>query len=834
MNRTILLAVLLFINVVTIFSQKQGQELIDSLSKELPNAKEDTNKIKILYELSYEYRNINPEKGLEYGLVGQELSQKLNWNRGVVSCLRTIGINYSIQNEYEKGLDYLNKALKLSKKIKYKSESAKILGSIGIVHYMTSNYQEAIKYHKMALKLDEEIDNWKGIAKHLGNISKAYLKLSEYDQAINILNNALKIFKNYDKREYVNILSQIAKAYYQAENYEESIKYYNKTIERAKGINYNSVLALSYSNLGVIYYKQGKYSKTIDYYLKALKIDEGIGNKRWISSDLNQLGTVYTALDDNEKALKYYEKSLKIAKELNLKKQMAAKYHNIANIIIKDTNNVEKAKDYYEKAYEINVEFDNKYYQGLNLIALGYIYKSQFKFEKALDHLNRALEVFEKIDSEIGKCYVLHELGNLYCVFAINSDKKEYFEFSTNLNHNKLYNLNKSIEMHKKAILLAKNINLTGRILLVYEDISYTYKEMGNYKNAYEYHVKYTELKDSIFSIDKAKEIANLEAKRENEIKDAEIKILNKEKEYEAEKNKWIIISFSGGVISLLVLAFGLYLRYRFKSKAETLLKQKNEEISNAHENITASITYASKIQAAMLPFNDKMEELLNEYFVLFLPKDIVSGDFYWIEKIDGKIFLVVSDCTGHGVPGAFMSMIGNEMLNNIIIKQKVDEPAQILAQMHKDVRFALKQDETVDSTHDGMDVCICVIDKNENKLTFAGAKRPLYYVQNNEFYEIKGDKKPIGGRQKEEDRTFTNNEIELQSGMMIYLTTDGYQDQHNIDQEKYGVKRFRGLLHSIADKPMEKQKNLLEKELNEFSQGEKNRDDVAVLGVRI
>jgi sigma-B regulation protein RsbU (phosphoserine phosphatase) len=265
--------------------------------------------------------------------------------------------------------------------------------------------------------------------------------------------------------------------------------------------------------------------------------------------------------------------------------------------------------------------------------------------------------------------------------------------------------------------------------------------------------------------------------------------------------------------------------------KSEDLLQKKNKEISDAHQRIKDSITYARSIQSAVLPFETRIKHFLNKYFIMLIPKDIVSGDFYWIEKIDGKIVIVVADCTGHGVPGAFMSMIGNEMLNNIVIKQRIFEPAKVLEEMHKDVRFALKQDRIVASSHDGMDVCLCVIE--DDKLTFAGAKRPLYYVQNNNFYEIKGDRKPIGGIQKEKVRTFSNNEIELTTETMLYLTTDGYKDQHNTRQEKFGIKRFLRLLFSIADKPMDEQKKILQKTLRDFSMGEENRDDITVIGVR-
>jgi serine phosphatase RsbU (regulator of sigma subunit) len=457
-------------------------------------------------------------------------------------------------------------------------------------------------------------------------------------------------------------------------------------------------------------------------------------------------------------------------------------------------------------------------------------------YENAIQYYEESNRIYEELGDIKGIAIINHNIGDIY-------KRKGYFS--------------RSIDYFNKAIDMAKKIDFLALSENAYENLYEGYLEKGQYRKALDNYNLFIKIRDSINNIEHKSELIEQEVKHNYEKKAfvdsvefaKEQDKKNLEIENKSTQRNILIVGFLLLSIAMVII-FREYVQNKKSNKIiqsqkekleeanielDTLnqsLASKNYELSEIIQRQTDSIMYASKIQSAVLPSNERMRLLLNSYIVVYLPRDIVSGDFYWIEKIDGKTFIIVADCTGHGVPGAFMSMIGNEMLNNIIIKQRIFDPARVLEEMHKDVRYALKQDETIESSHDGMDVCMCVIDNK--KLTFAGAKRPLYYVQNNEFYEIKGDRKSIGGRQKEEERTFTNHSIDLTTETMLYMSTDGYQDQHNTKQEKFGVKRFRDLLHSIADKPMEEQKDILEKTLAEFSEGEKNRDDVAVLGVKI
>lgn len=263
-------------------------------------------------------------------------------------------------------------------------------------------------------------------------------------------------------------------------------------------------------------------------------------------------------------------------------------------------------------------------------------------------------------------------------------------------------------------------------------------------------------------------------------------------------------------------------------------LRKASEIIEEKNQQILSSIHYAERIQNSILTIDEKIKSTLPEYFIIFMPKEIISGDFYWFAQVKDKIFIAVVDCTGHGVPGALLSMIGNMFLNEIVYERHVFEPASILEHLHHGIRARLKQENGSLNSTDGMDVGLCRIDWKKKKMTFAGAKRPLYCVTDSKLIEFKGDRKMVGGRQKEEKRKFTNHKIDIQSGDMIYLTSDGISDQHNSESTKYSSIRLKQFLQKISNQNCSKQKEALLRELKNHQGKEEQRDDITIMGVRM
>jgi serine phosphatase RsbU (regulator of sigma subunit) len=267
------------------------------------------------------------------------------------------------------------------------------------------------------------------------------------------------------------------------------------------------------------------------------------------------------------------------------------------------------------------------------------------------------------------------------------------------------------------------------------------------------------------------------------------------------------------------------------------------EIINKQNIHIKSSIEYAKTIQNSILP----IEKNIVKYFepaIIFRPKDVVSGDFYWFtteKDREGKelIFFAVVDCTGHGVPGAFMSLIGSRLLNEIVNEKKIINPAQVLEFLNVGIQVALKQDQT--DNNDGMDICLCRFEKAEKKdwkIQYCGAKRPLYYYQrseSNKIRTIEGDRKAIGGIRAKRSKVFyTNKEIVLQKGDTVYLSTDGFVDQNTANRKKFGTYRLLNILEEIKEKPLKEQKERLEKELDTFMQQTEQRDDITFIGFRL
>jgi len=301
-----------------------------------------------------------------------------------------------------------------------------------------------------------------------------------------------------------------------------------------------------------------------------------------------------------------------------------------------------------------------------------------------------------------------------------------------------------------------------------------------------------------------------------------------------------IVYSLIGVLLILLIIRWrtnSLRKANQYLKEREVIAKQvakQKEELSIKNKNITDSLIYAKRIQESLLPSDHTFKSLLHDSFVLHKPKDIVSGDFYWINEVDDKLFVAVVDCTGHGVPGAFMSIIGVELLDNITNEQKITEADNILYDLNRGVSLTLtKGNHRSNTIRDGMDVALCVIDKKEKELEFAGAFRPFYLIRENKIEEIKGDRFSVGMLEDSMGKEdISKRRIKLRDDDMIYLFTDGYADQFGGPEgKKYKYRRFRHLLLTIHKLPLEQQKQYLNQSIEDWKDDQEQIDDILIVG---
>jgi serine phosphatase RsbU (regulator of sigma subunit) len=336
-------------------------------------------------------------------------------------------------------------------------------------------------------------------------------------------------------------------------------------------------------------------------------------------------------------------------------------------------------------------------------------------------------------------------------------------------------------------------------------------------------------LKETENSLAKVEELTQ-EQKMQIELQESQIREQTAQLKFERLVRKILFFGF----IAIFIVAGILILLYRKINAQKNKIEEQRDILDLQNKKINASIQYAQNIQRAILPVKNQIKNLFDS-FIIYKPKDIVSGDFYWFARLKDKAFLAAVDCTGHGVPGAFMSMIGNSSLNEIVLEKQVTEPSKILSLLNEKIIESLRQDET--ENNDGMDVCFISIDLKSKEIAFSGAKRPLfiYNKKTSILDEIKGDRISIGGaKNNKKGEAFNNHIIKAESGDILYLSSDGITDQNNPERKRFGSSKLKEIIMENISAPMEAQQEAIEKELNEFQKDEEQRDDITLIGIKI
>ena len=438
-----------------------------------------------------------------------------------------------------------------------------------------------------------------------------------------------------------------------------------------------------------------------------------------------------------------------------------------------------------------------------------------------------------------------------------------------------------SEKMLEEAIILLKEQGLRNELFKTYYQMALTKVKLGKAEEGFRFLELFISLKDSCDNEESMRMITEMQTKYESEEKEKENKLLaldNELKKSENEKQRTAIIYMIAGLVVVLIFSVLLFRLLRQKQAANRILARKNIEIAQQKEEILTqrdeiaaqrdlatdqrdviahqqrdikdSIRYAFQIQSAIFPNDEDMRIILRDYFIFYRPRDIVSGDFYWVNKIGNKIIVVASDCTGHGVPGAFMSMLGVAFLNEIVGKENITNPAQILNRLRENIILAMKQNSENVKQQDGMDAVAITIDRQAGTLDFAGANNPLYIVtgglslvtgdanqqpatSNQQLIELKGDKMPVSIYARMQP--FTNHTIPIDDGDLIYIFSDGYADQFGGPEgKKFKYKVLKELLLANSQKPMSGQKDELAKAFDEWKGEVQQIDDVLILGIRI
>ena len=575
-------------------------------------------------------------------------------------------------------------------------------------------------------------------------------------------------------------------------------------------------LAISYNGMGIISRREGSYSEALGYYQKCLKIENEI-SKDVIGTTLKNIAVIYREMKEYDKALEYVNRSLDLAIKNNHKDGYSASYNGMG-MIYRRLKDYDKALECYTKSLDAAIEINNENNIAQSYNNIGAVYFRQKKYDDALKYMEKGYQIHLENGNEAG---IARHHSNLLAFYLKINDTKKALE-EGHLAYDSYLKMGRRNELSTAAVHLSD-----------------VYEKDKNYKQSLKYYKQYILYRDSVFNENTTREITQKEMQYNfdkqlmaDSLARAEEERISELQHQQELKEKTTFI-YGSGIILLIVLIFSviIYNRLKVTKKQKSTIEQQKLLVEEKNKEITDSINYAKRIQTAILPSIDKIKTSFPNSFVLYKPKDIVAGDFYWHFEKAGKVLIAVADCTGHGVPGAMVSVVCNNALNRAVNDFNLLEPAKILDKTAELVIEAFKK--SGEEVKDGMDISLCSFDKESNELEYAGAINSLFYIAENNLNEVKGDKQPIG--QYAEIKPFTNHKIALAKGDTVYLFSDGYPDQFGGEKgKKYMYKRFRELILGISKKEFSKQKIELEKEFDNWRGDLEQLDDVCVIGVKI
>ncbi len=665
--------------------------------------------------------------------------------------------------------------------------------------------------------LSDALNNEAYLANIQGDIPTA---IKKYKQSL------LLAEKAGDKKGLAYVLNNLGSLYQYQGDIPKALEFYFKSLEIHKEVKDELGVAESFNNIGLIYNDQGDLPTALDYYSKSLSIQEKINDQNGMAISLNNIGAIYQNQKDFKRALYYYTRCLQLAEKTNIKTSIAGALYNIGALYAKQ-DSVSKALEFITKSLKVCEKTEDIPGTAHCLNGLAGIYHKKKDYNKAYEYWNKSLTLWEKVNDPQGIALASRNIGATLFMQGKNAEAEKL--------------LTRSLEIAQK-LHFPENIRDDSELL------SKIYAKKGDWKKAFDMQVLYKQMNDTINNEAKRKAFIQKTFQYEYEKKAAadSIKAIGERRVFDAQlqqqKTQRSALFFGIGLIALF--AIFMYNRFRVTQKQKQIIELKEQEtqqqkklVEEKHKEINDSITYAERIQRSFLASEELLNIHLKDYFILFQPKAIVSGDFYWAAELNnGQFAFAVADSTGHGVPGAIMSLL------NITSLEKATEhhsdPAGILNHTRSTIIERLKNDGSEEGGKDGMDCSLIVFDFINSRLITAAAHNPIWIVRQSgnkpELLELSSDKMPVG-KHDHESVSFTRQEFILQKGDMIFLSTDGFADQFGGPKgKKFMQKRLKELLVTISEETAQNQKQILEKTLSEWMADLEQVDDVTIAGIRI
>jgi serine phosphatase RsbU (regulator of sigma subunit)/Tfp pilus assembly protein PilF len=644
----------------------------------------------------------------------------------------------------------------------------------------------------------------------------------------------------------VMVLADVSFAFYNSDA-KQAKQYAQAAIDLAKKIDYPKGLARGYNVMGVAYQYQDDYSTALEYHQKALSIREQIGDSVGIASSLNNIGIVFYSLKNFPEALKYYERALEVRQRRRDSLNLSSSFNNIGSLLWTMGDSV-KSLAYSQQAIQVARRMKRPQNELDAVLNLGDRYRQVGRAQEAEETLILALDLAMSLKDDLRLTYAYQYLAQVYLASGRLALAKDYID--------------RGLKVAQKGGFHIREADLLG-ILSEY------YEKQGDPTRALQFFKQKTQIADSLTNLERSKQAMEMQGRYNTAKQEAENERLRQEARFAQQVNHWQQWAIGLAVTGLLGvggLAFRLNKTNQKRRQLNRELAEKQQEVTAQNEElivqqdllaqrqlaieaqnellaqknhkINQSIGVAQYIQGAVLPGPTKLAELLGEHFVLFMPKDVVSGDFYWIQETMGRVMLVVADCTGHGVPGAFMSLIGDALLDRLVLAEHQTDPAELLYALNEKIIDLFDQPHLAadQAAKFGMDATVVCLEQGAEGtyVAFAGAKRPLVVAPPGKPLETWPAQLRSLGHVHLADQPVENQSALLPPGTMLYLFSDGFTDQCNPQRQKFGLPRLHQALAEVAPLPANEQKDRLLGTLAEFQQEAELRDDILLLGVRV
>jgi len=667
----------------------------------------------------------------------------------------------------------------------------------------------------------------------------------------------------------LSVLLTLSKAY-SADKPDTALLLGFEALELADQVGDEKQKAQAFNNLGSTYYFASNYDSALLYHRQAMEIRERIGDKQGLGGSYNNIGNILEELGDVAQALDHYLKAQQFFEETKYDRGLAIVYNSLGNMYYNHKKDPQKALEYYRRSQEIYLKMGNRHGAILALNNIAVVYDFLKQPEKALANYREVLRIAAELEAADIEATALNNIGEVFITLGRYAEAETYLRrayalASAELNEVKtigpLVNigyvfekrdqLDSAIFYYEKGLEIASRLEWKQRRKDIFAYLAGAHAQKGNFETAFDLMKQRDALKDSLYTEESEQRVSEMQVRFDTEK-------FKKESELGREKlrQEKIVRWFTVGILAVvLVFSFIVLRAYRAIRRVNKLLDtqrrevlQKNHELQEKNKliglqkkEITDSIGYARNIQQATLPSPHEMRRLLPGSAMLYRPRDVVSGDFYFAARAGEELLFAVADCTGHGVPGAFVSMIGLQQLREAAAHSS--DPGEILSALNRSIRRALHQegdDELRDGvssvTHvkDGMDIILCSWNPATRTLRCAGANRPLWLLRDGALESIKGTNAAIAGFTPDE-QIFETHTLVLQTPARLVLSSDGYADQFGGEKgKKFMVKRLQELLRSTATQTLEQQKRALASAFDDWKGEKEQVDDVCILVVEL